>query len=280
MQDLKLPKPVRPKGNRRKKENTSRDWNGILRRCLRVSIMAGGVALGGSAVVLGVRTSLDAGYFKVATIRVENQKRLSEEEVLALSNIRKGMSVFDLDLDMIGRKIEENAWIAKTRVERIFPDEVIIRVTEREPLAILCMEYLYYVDEDGIIFKVLEEGDKLDFPVLTGLERSYVLENPKEAKSCLKRGVDLLKDIKGRRSFNIDDISEVHIDPSEGYQLVTYRGGIPIYLGDDDFGEKLDRLEKIYKEIEPRLVALRHIDLNVADRVIVRVDTGNDQGKG
>jgi cell division protein FtsQ len=47
---------------------------------------------------------------------------------------------------------------------------------------------------------------------------------------------------------------------------------VPILFGQDEFDAKLDRLERIYTELEPRLTALHYIDLNVADRVIVKVD--------
>jgi cell division protein FtsQ len=49
-------------------------------------------------------------------------------------------------------------------------------------------------------------------------------------------------------------------------------GGVPIRIGFDHFSAKLDMLEKIYGELKPRLSSLRYIDLNVMDRVIVRVD--------
>ena len=35
---------------------------------------------------------------------------------------------------------------------------------------------------------------------------------------------------------------------------------------------KKQQLEIIYEDLEPRLLALKYIDLNVTDRVIVKVD--------
>jgi len=280
MRDLKSPKPPKAKGNRRKKEKQPRDWNSLLRRCLRLVIMAGGIVLVGSGTLLAGRMVLDAGYFHVASIRVENGERLSAEEILALSNIREGESIFRLDLDTIARKIEENPWVDAVHMKRILPDEVVIHVEERIPRAILSMGYLYYIDGDGDIFKILDKGDNLDFPVISGLERDFVLENPKVAKVSLKGAIDLIAEIEGRESFTLDDISEIRFDASEGYRIFTYAGGVPIRMGYDNFANKIDRLEKIFINIEPRLSAVRDIDLNVADRVIVRVDGDLDHEKG
>jgi cell division protein FtsQ len=54
---------------------------------------------------------------------------------------------------------------------------------------------------------------------------------------------------------------------------------VPVLLGKQGFAVKLNRLEKIYQDLEPRLLALKYIDLNVTDRVIVKVDTKRPVGR-
>ena len=53
---------------------------------------------------------------------------------------------------------------------------------------------------------------------------------------------------------------------------MTLQGGVPVRIGFDDFEDKLARLERIYSEIESRLSVTQYIDLNAADRVIVKLD--------
>ena len=165
-------------------------------------------------------------------------------------------------------------------VERIFPSEVSIRVTERTPRAVVNLGYLYYADASGEIFKLLEPEDKLDYPLITGLDRSYVLEKPDAAHRNLKEATVLLEDLAGRKRFNLDDVSELHFDQTEGFIVYTYYAGVPIRMGWGNFTSKLDRLERIYRDLEPRLSTLRHIDLNVADRVIVKLEAGRPQEQG
>jgi cell division protein FtsQ len=69
-------------------------------------------------------------------------------------------------------------------------------------------------------------------------------------------------------------VSEIHLDSRRGIALYTYRSAVPVYLGEEDYAAKLDRLERIYKELEPRLAVLEYIDLQVPDRIIVRRDAG------
>jgi cell division protein FtsQ len=51
-------------------------------------------------------------------------------------------------------------------------------------------------------------------------------------------------------------------------------------MGYSKFSSKLNRLESIYKELEQRLLVLKYIDLNVEDRVIVKIDTKRGYGNG
>ncbi len=270
--DLKAGKPANVKKNRRRQERRPRDWKKLFRVVFRLGVSLGTFVLLACGAVLIGRLIFDSDYFKIAAVNVENEQRVSAQEILALSEIRTGVSIFEIDLKAIGRKIEENPWIASAGVRRIFPQEVHIRVVEREPRAIVNLGYLYYLDAAGEVFKVLEPNDALDFPVVTGIDRTYLLESPDEARRLFSEAVGLLERIKTRSVFGITELSEIHIDPNDGFQLHTLAGGVPIRMGKGDFEDKLDRLERIYPELKPRLHALRYIDLNVADRVIVKLD--------
>lgn len=281
MLDLKAKNPPKVKANRRKREpRQPRDWKKLFRRLLRFSLFSGGAVLvlvGGFFVT---ELFLSSGYFRVDTVRVLNQSRVTEEEIVGLSDVRPGMSIFDLDLEMIGRKIGENPWIANARVERVLPREVVIRVTERVPRAVINLGYLYYVDGSGTIFKVLGAEDSLDYPVVTGIDRRSLLDSPAESRQQLTEAMGLLEQLAGRRTFALADVSEIKIDPADGLTLYTFTGGVPVRMGFGNFDRKLDRLERLYPELEPRLPVLTYIDLNVADRVIVKVDAKCTSGEG
>lgn len=280
MYDLKQQKPKKLKHNRRKREKQPRDWKKLFQSVLRVTIATGtGTLLAGGAL-LTAQLLLESGYFSVNQVRVEHHARVDEGDILEASDIKPGDSLFDLDLHLIGRKIEEHPWIARAEVERAFPDQVVIRVVERQPRAIIDLGYLYYVDADGDIFKLLDGEDHLDFPVLTGIDRQAVLEDQALVRNRLHEGLALMQELERRQLFSLADVSEIHYDEQEGLIVYTYRGGVPVHLGTDDFAGKLDRLERIYPDLKPRLGALAYIDLNVADRVIVKVDVKRTVGRG
>jgi cell division protein FtsQ len=279
MRDLKSQKQKKIKTNRRKQEKRPHDWKKLFHRLLRIGIASGSGFLLASGALLTAQMLLDSGYFGVKQIRVEQQERVSEGDILDASDIKVGDSLFDLELHLIGRKIEEHPWIARADVERSFPDQVVIRVVEREARAIIDLGYLYYVDKAGEVFKMLDAGDQLNYPVITGIDRQYLLDNPDQTQSCLNLALQLMDDLTHRKQFNLDDVSEIHYDQQEGLILHTRIGGVPVHMGKQGFNAKLDRLEKIYHDLEPRLLALKYIDLNVTDRVIVKVDVKRAAGR-
>jgi cell division protein FtsQ len=279
MHDLKANKQKKLKTNRRKLEKQPRDWKKIFHRLLRIGIASGSGFLLVSGALLTAQMLLESGYFGVRQISVEQQQRVTEGEILEASDIKLGDSLFDLELHMIGRKIEEHPWIARADVERSFPDRVVIRVVERQARAIVDLDYLYYVDRSGEVFKMLEAGDELDYPVITGITRQYLLDHPEQSHGYLIMALQLMEELDNRKTFNLEDVSEIHFEQQEGLILYTRIGGVPIHLGKQGFAAKLRRLERIYNDLEPRLLALKYIDLNVTDRVIVKVDTKRTVGR-
>ncbi len=272
MLDMKGNKNRKQKGNRLKKKKAGRDWKMIFHRGLRLIFFSCSAVLIVSGGFFALRVLFESGYFGVEQIRIMNLAQLSSEEIVAESDIVSGDNIFNLNLEMISKKIEENPWVARAEVERIFPREVVIRITEREARAIINLDYLYYVDTQGEIFKSLSADSRLDYPVITGLDRDYFLNHQEKAEALLVKAIDLLDLLAMNTVFTDEHISEIHVDIKKGFVLTTNQSGVPVMLGHDNFKQKLARLEKIYNDIQPDLASLMGIDLNVADRVIVKLD--------
>lgn len=272
MQDVKRRKPKKVKGNRRRVEKEPRDWRKLFTRLLRAGLVLGGLALLVTGALLGTELVRDSDYFTVHNVRVNGNSRVSEQEITGIADVRTGTGIFDLDLPRIGRKIAENPWIDTVEVVRSLPDEVVISVTEHQPRAVVQLDYLYYANGAGKVFKLLDSSDSLDYPFITGVDRQYLLDRPDEVAAWVRQALALTEALQGRRLFTFDDVSEIRVDREDGLVVYTNDFGVPILFGRDDFSAKLDRLERLYAELKPRLTALHYIDLNVADRVVVKVD--------
>jgi len=281
MRDLskKQQRAKKVRQNRIKEKKQPIQWRKFLPRLLRVGIALFSLTLfviGGFFVTQFLMAS---DIFRVEEITVIGNKRLASQQVKVLSDIEKGVNIFDLDIDLIGRKIEENPWIATAEVQRIFPRQIVVTVSERQPVAIINLGYLYYLDKKGEIFKVLEASDSLDFPVITGFDYEKAQCHNVKYVQALKQIVALLDDIRNRPQFDLKQVSEIHRSHQGDLTLFTLRGGVRVKLGQGDYKKKLDRLEKIYARLRPKLKILDYIDLNVDEKVIVRIERQKNTAK-
>ena len=281
MRDLKKKQKASKKirQNRRNRQKKPISWRKLLHRFLRigVTVFSAVMLLVGGFFVTQLLLSSDL--FRVDQVTVQGNIRLTEQQVVALSDIQMEVNTFNLDLGLIGQKIEENPWVQQVNVQRIFPRQVVISLKERKPVAIVNLGYLYYLDNQGEIFKVLGADDSLDYPVITGFDYAKARGHDAEYAQKLKQIVGLLSDLSKRQLLSIEQVSEIHHDDSAGLSLFTLSGGVKIKLGDADFSKKLDRLERIYTQLQPKLQMLDYIDLNVDEKVIVRIERLKDLAK-
>lgn len=281
MRDMNL-KPGRKKlrQNRRKGQKQPVDLRKLLHRVLRVGVLSFSLVLLVVGGALLVQVLLASDMFRVEAIEVHGNRQLAAEDIVGLSDINVGDKTFDLDLHLIGRKIAENPWVREAKVSRIFPKQVVIQVEERQPRAIINLGLLYYLDERGEVFKILGSGDGLDYPVVTGFGREELQQASSKSAQQLKSIVALIDDLSQRQTFGLGQISEIHREESGGFCLYTYLGAVKIRIGRDRFGEKINRLERIYSKLEKRLPVLDYIDLNVDERIIVRIERPAAQARG
>lgn len=271
MRELSLNNQKPVTRNRFKKERRKVDLRGFLKRAVRLT--ASLVVLSMAVLVvyelygfLGKTT-----FLRLDRIEVSGQKRLKQEEILAAASVKVGDDLLSLRLTRIGEQLVKNPWIESVRVRRSFPHSLSISVVEREPVGIVSMGYLYYLDGKGEIFKPLQEGDRLDYPVITGLSEEDVQRDPAGSKETLKVMLGLLDQLRGNRTgITLADISELHYDKGFGYTLFTVNRGLPIRLGMSAFNEKLVRLSRIYGELQPQITGLEYIDLDYNDRIVVK----------
>lgn len=282
MRDMKQLKkgPKKLRQNRRKGQKQPLNLRKLLHRALRIGVFGFSAVLLVVGCTLLIQLLLASDLFRVESIQVAGNTQMEREEIVGLSDISKGNMTFDLDLHLIGRKIAENPWVREAQVSRIFPKQVVIRIEERQPRAIINLDYLYYLDELGEVFKVLGSDDSLDYPVVTGFDREILQQGDKESARQLESIVSLIDDLKQREIFGLDQVSEIHREAGGGICLYTYLGAVKIRLGRCGYEEKIDRLERLYVKLQKRLPVIDYIDLNVDERIIVRIERAAAQARG
>ena len=120
---------------------------------------AGGAVIGATAV---------AG-FRVDEVLVEGRNGAEKADLLAAIKLQRGDPILGFSLARAQSALERLPWIASATVERKLPDLVLIRLTERRPMALWqCDRKLVLIDREGTILaeQGVERFEKL--PIIVG----------------------------------------------------------------------------------------------------------------
>lgn len=265
-------KPQRNR-NRQKRERKPRrplQFRRMLRKAARVCIGFMLVTLVWTVICEVRELVTGLTLFSLERIEISRMKRITRNEIIALAGVKLGDPLLSMDLQHMAEQLEKNPWIETLKVRRRFPGTLNIEITEREPVAIVNMGYLYYLDAKGDIFKPLTEGDRLDFPILTGITEEDLGKDPVGTKTMLRTALGIMGLLGKGTTFRLADVSEIHLDKGYGYTLFTAQGGIPVKLGNGDFPAKLARFSRIYGDLAAQTAALEYIDLNYPDKIVVK----------
>ena len=206
-------------------------------------------------------------YFSVREIQVRGGEKVSGNEIVTIAGLRQGMNIWRIDPSAIEKKIAKHPWVRRVLVHREFPRRITIDVEERAPRAIAAVRKLYYVDADGILFKEVEPGDNVNFPMLTGLSAEQLTAPDQTMRKRIQEAMRLGE----RMAARSHSLSEIHFAAPD--KLVVYTAGqrVAMRMGWGDWDEKLARLERLlalWKGHEERLVSL---DVSFRDQVVARL---------
>jgi cell division protein FtsQ len=206
--------------------------------------------------------------FSVRVVDMNPCEHVSGDEIAGTLKGVAGGNIWSLSKEQIGRRLLSHPYVREVVVRKAFPDKLVLYIGEREPVAMINLDALYYVDGDGTIFKRLTAYDAKDKPILTGFSRDDLAAKDPVTVRNLKKTIDLLRYAESG-SLN-RNISEVHFDAQDGYTLVTRDFGLQLKIGLMDFSEAMRRVE----EAMPKLASLGKtkgvVDLKTAGRIFVR----------
>ncbi|HKJ66609.1 MAG TPA: FtsQ-type POTRA domain-containing protein, partial [bacterium] len=112
--------------------------------------------------------------FSLQKVVVAGTSLVANHEVLKISGVKFGSSLFHLPLDSIQQRIVDHPYIQAVQISRQFPRTMFIQVMERDPIAYLNHGDFSCVDQYGVIIPVPRRERTLSLPVLSGFDE---LEN-------------------------------------------------------------------------------------------------------
>lgn len=243
----------------------------------RIAALAGGglalAALGGAGVYLALEGTeepirLVNEALALETLSVEGVSRVSAREIVATSGLVAGTPLHAIDVEAVTARLAAHPWVESATVVRVPPSVVVLRITERDPVAVAAEDggLPHLVDQGGLPFAPAEPDDVVTLPWI-------VAPHPVrrgEATPELGRAATLTRALRAR---DLAAGAEVWVAPEgdpEGLSVLVE--GLPgrVVLGSGGLEEKLARLATLRASgIEDARTA-QVIDLRFAERAVLR----------
>ena len=211
--------------------------------------------------------------FAIGIKEIQGLRHLSESQVLLkLKEIEEqNRSLFALDLDGLRKSVELLPWVKTATVRRVWPDRLMIQVTERVPIAFARIDdSTQLVDEDGVLLESKSEGlSNFDFPVLTGLESGFETELLGRNRKRIDLYRRLIRQLDENHAGLSRDLSEVHLQDAGSVSIVLNDDTVLVHIGADHFQERFRRYIAMSREIKQKYRLLESVDLRFENQVVV-----------
>lgn len=221
---------------------------------------------------LGAEWSLQAlrraDVFRIDTITVEGNRRLSAGEVAGLVMPLHGENLLVADLEAGRASLLASGWIRGAVLRRVLPSGLHVTLDERVPVGLgRIASRLYLVDSTGHVID--EYGPRfagLDLPVIDGLSGGARDAHVDRRRASL--ATRLLADV-GAHADLADRVSQVDVaNPHDAVVLLT-GDPVRIHLGEREFAARLRMYLDVVSALREAVSDIDYVDVRFDRRVYV-----------
>ena len=203
--------------------------------------------------------------FGIAAVSVSGGSQVGREQALTLAGVTGRSSLLFFDAEAARARLLADPWIADAAILKLYPDRLLITITERRAFALWQRNgQVNVIADDGTVLQPFVEDRYRGLPLVvgSGAERRAkdfigLLDRYPEIRSALRASV-----LVAERRWNL--------------RLVN---GMDVRLPDSDLQAALDRLVKLDHDKKVLSRDITSIDLRLPDRVTVRLSDAATQAR-
>jgi cell division protein FtsQ len=122
-----------------------------------------------AAMGAGLDNQLAKAGLRVKALTIQGASAMAEPDIVRAAGVYKDQPLVGVDLAAIRRNVEQVGWVKSARVVRLFPDTIVIAVTQRQTLAVWQHAgHTLVVDSDGQPIPEADPGRFADLPLIVG----------------------------------------------------------------------------------------------------------------
>lgn len=204
------------------------------------------------------------GSSETPTLQIDGASHASQRQLETIFSEDKGRSVYMMPLSDRRDALRSVDWVKDASIARFWPNRVIVRISERVPVAFITIASARYglIDEDGVILP--PAPDRFTLPVLAGVR---VADPIPARRDRVRRMLRLTREL-GDKTANI---SQVDVSDPDNLKVTQPWEGriVTLLLGDHNYGLRYQNFVRNYPEIKRRLPDATTLDMRLEDRITV-----------
>lgn len=208
--------------------------------------------------------------FNVKEIIVNNNSKISSEEIINLSSIKKDINMFKFLKVKVKEQIRVNPYIESVEIHRHLNGKIEINVTERVATYIIAKEEGYaYINNQGYVLEISSE--KPELPSIEGFTSEDITAGNRLELADLKKLNIIIQIVNSARENNIaEKISSINIESDNDIIIKMETELKTIHFGN---GTRInDKIIKIIPVLEDNLGVSGQIFVKDIDKVYFRGD--------
>jgi len=181
-----------------------------------------------SSVVLANKWKADSNY---DTITVKGNVSITREEILDIARLKDSLTISEeLSLKIIQDRISRHPEIKKAFVSKNPPNELLIEIVEKRPLAVVNLENeIKLIDEELEIFPYKNVNKIYDLPVISGIKlSSKESQTLKLTSEEIRIAMFIIMNTYQKNKILYNSISEINF--SETGAIVVYTNEVPFSM--------------------------------------------------
>ena len=220
-------------------------------------VLAVGVVAG---IYFGAREALNRFFFansdyRLSSIAITTDGTLPRNKVIEQAALAEGRNIFSINLAQVHDRLQELPQVDEVQVERRMPNEILIHITERKPIAWITSEKeltdpfasdsAFLVDVRGMLMKEKKfSAEYLPLPIITNCSSEALVPGKTVDSFEAKTALALLR--LTTTSFMQTRFQIRDVDVAKGYcLLVTDKNHTQVMFGFDDLEKQMQHLEQL-----------------------------------
>ena len=206
-------------------------------------------------------------------VEISGEHYAGRGEVMNVFAADVGRSVLRVPLDRRLDQIDAIPWVRQAAVERVLPDRLVVRISERQPVAFLNTGAgMKLIDADGVILD-RPANASFNLPVVSGLDARTPVDERARRVALFS---EFLKQIQTVRPDATGEVSQANLASSDDVQVtlatapvLAGQRPVVVHFGNSDFAGRYRLFLENFPSWEARAGNVEAVDLRYQGQALV-----------